>query len=211
MKRLYLLVLLMAVSGLLFSCVHTGRPLFQKPQKPVQTAKKESRPQIPPPKPVPAKEKEPPRPELVLKEARECVLKGDYEEAFDLYRAALAGDPGAASRNPYLEIFEWMREGADGAYEKQDCARAGSAYGLLSINYPDAGNLSFSQGYLKERIKYCSKTLTEEGLAEYREGNLEKALLKWRSALKFDPGNEEARKASETTGVQMKNLKKEKP
>jgi len=206
MKRNFHLLVLILIGALMYSCAPGS--LFGKRTEPVKTARKEIKPQMPAPKPEPLRESPLSKPGPVLKEAREKVLKGGYEEALDVYRSAMARGGKEISRNPYLEILEWVRDGADRAYEEKDYAQAGHAYGLLSLNYPEAARLSFNQAYLAAKISFCSKTLTEEGLAEYREGNLEKALLKWKSALRFDPGNEEARKASETASIQLKNLKK---
>jgi tetratricopeptide (TPR) repeat protein len=203
MRRAFALPVLLALAVITSSCAHPGFFPWKArsvPAKPVQTVKKEpiSKPEIKP---------EPPKPEAFLKGAKEEALKGDYDAALASYKSALAKAP-AESKNPYLEIFEWIKEGGDRAYEKKDFAEAGYAYSLISSNYPDGDGLSFGKGFLKERVAACSKALTEEGLAEYRKGNLDTAVLKWKSVLKFDPENEEAKKASETAKIQLKNLKK---
>ncbi|MCK7476805.1 MAG: tetratricopeptide repeat protein [Candidatus Moduliflexus flocculans] len=60
---------------------------------------------------------------------------------------------------------------------------------------------------LVEVINVCRQGLTNSGLAEYRKGNLEKAIEIWDSLLAFDPGNAEIKKAVETAKAQLEKLR----
>lgn len=59
----------------------------------------------------------------------------------------------------------------------------------------------FTQG-----LNLCSDKLMEKGLAEYRAGQLQMAVSSWSAILVFDPDRKEARRAIETTTIQLRNL-----
>ncbi len=60
---------------------------------------------------------------------------------------------------------------------------------------------------VKEYIDEGSRALMEEGLAEYREGNLGYAIKIWKKIIIFNPNYKEARKAIDTATVQLNNLR----
>jgi hypothetical protein len=56
----------------------------------------------------------------------------------------------------------------------------------------------------------CKKFLFENGLQQYRSGNLNQAISLWKSILVFDPENQEIKKAVDMASLQSKNLQKAK-
>lgn len=46
----------------------------------------------------------------------------------------------------------------------------------------------------------------DQGLQEYRRGELDRAIRTWKSILSFNAGHSEARKAIETATIQKKSL-----
>lgn len=143
----------------------------------------------------------------VVSEAQDDISKGRYEEAFNLYREALNAHPGNRKLvSGYDTGLHTVRKIADMAFEKTDCAAAGGLYRLLVRDAHPAAPAE--DGRLRERIGYCSRTLTERGLASYRKGDLQMAIASWDSVLKFDPDNAEVRKALDTARIQLKNLSK---
>ena len=62
----------------------------------------------------------------------------------------------------------------------------------------------------RRQSPYCRESLTKAGLAEYRKGNLEKAIAVWESLLVFDPDNAEIKKAVETAKTQLNEILKKK-
>jgi hypothetical protein len=79
-------------------------------------------------------------------------------------------------------------------------------------NYSTVGGverfLSYNAGSLDTGIKTCQKTLFEEGLEQYRSGNMSQAISVWRNILTFDPENLEVRKAMDRAIRQVWNLEK---
>ncbi len=145
--------------------------------------------------------------DAVVKEAEGDISGGRYEEAVKLYKQSLAAHPGNRRlAGGYDRGLLEIKRAADSAFEKKEYAAAGSLYFLVAKNYTHAAPAE--AGYLRQRIKSCSGTLTEMGLVSYRKGNLTGAISIWEGVLKFDPGNEEVRKAMETAKVQLKNLSK---
>lgn len=142
--------------------------------------------------------------EIAAKNAQQNIAAGDYEAAINIYRSLLSQYPGDRTVNGKLnETLEAAKDSADSQFRNKDYSGAGEIYSLLENNSP-----AESRQGIKEKKKLCSKMLMEEGLMEYRQGNLDRALLKWRSVLKFDPENDEVKKAADTASVQLKNLKK---
>jgi len=67
---------------------------------------------------------------------------------------------------------------------------------------------TMSKAGLQGSIDKVTSYLMEKGLADYREGRLEKAIATWRKILAYDPTNEEANKSVKTATTQLENLKK---
>jgi hypothetical protein len=69
----------------------------------------------------------------------------------------------------------------------------------------------FTKAELQANVDKVSGALMENGLVEYRKGNLESAIVVWKSILAYDPSHEEALKSVQTATKQLENLKKLSP
>jgi hypothetical protein len=65
---------------------------------------------------------------------------------------------------------------------------------------------SFDREGLAAKIEYCKKILFENGLGQYRSGNLDQAISTWKTILTFDPENQEIKKVVDMATLQLKNL-----
>jgi len=149
---------------------------------------------------------------LSKKQARRSLEAGDFEKALDLYKAAEEEYNVAGLSADLKRTMENIKSEADGAAAKEDFISAGKAYAVLWKNYSlyekSAPSPSFSKASLDEGIKKCRTQLTQKGLAQYRKGNLSKAISLWQGILLFDPDNIEIKKAIDTATQQLKKLQK---
>lgn len=149
---------------------------------------------------------------LVGIQARQELGAGSYEKALTTYQAALRDYPGDKTlKDGYAGVIAALRAAGAKALAAKDYAQAGKDFGLLlkyaaSSGGPGAGTGS-NRKEMDEAIKLCSANLTKRGLAEYRKGNLDKAIAVWESLLIFDPDNVEIKKAVETAKAQLGKLK----
>jgi tetratricopeptide (TPR) repeat protein len=151
-------------------------------------------------------------------EARREMKAGNFGKAVGLYRAALKDQPGEKSaRADYASAILEIKAAGDRALAERDYAAAGRIHGLLLNNLGSFEGLegigkavaaSLRRDRLVEAIKVCRQGLTNSGLAEYRKGDLEKAIEIWDSLLAFDPGNAEIKKAVETAKAQLGKVKR---
>lgn len=149
---------------------------------------------------------------------RRQLKAGDYERALGLCQAALREQPKDKSvRADYAAAILGAKAAGDKALAGREYAVAGRIHSLLLNNAGSfeglegigkAAAASLESERLVETIKVCRQALTNSGLAEYRKGNLEKALEIWDSLLAFDPGNAEIKKAVETAKAQLAKVKK---
>ena len=113
-------------------------------------------------------------------------------------------------RNGYIRTLESIKTNGDRAFEGRNFALAGSVYEIVLRNVSSVshlnGSLSFSKEGLTAKISNCRKVLFENGLKQYRSGNLNQAISLWKSILIFDPDNREIRKAVNMATVQLENL-----
>ncbi len=136
-----------------------------------------------------------------VESARLAFSKGDYAGAVGICRAAEAAHPSEEPlRAGCSGLYKDIRVDADRFYEKKDCATAGWLYYLLD-------GQKEAPGADARRIKGCSTRLENEGLALYRQGKLQAAIVQWRKALLMDPANAEIRKAAGTAETQLKTLR----
>ena len=64
-----------------------------------------------------------------------------------------------------------------------------------------------SVGQIRQKLNFCSDQLMAKGLAAYRAGDMQQAIDFWTALLVFDPERIEAKKAIETSSIQLRNLK----
>ena len=147
------------------------------------------------------------------KQARSCLKSGDIQKGIDIYRGLIQQYPwDTMVRYFYVSLLESIKGQGDLDFERKDLAHAGRAYGILLKNYSTLGGLerflSYNAELLDTRIEICRKILFEEGLEQYRSGNLGQAISVWRNILTFDPENLDAKKARDKAIRQVRNLEK---
>jgi tetratricopeptide (TPR) repeat protein len=137
---------------------------------------------------------------------------GRYDKALAVYQAGLGEYPGDKTLGAvYAGTVEELEAIGRKALDANDYALAGRVDALLLRNFASFDALAtrprVSREELAEAIELCRSSLTKNGLAEYRKGNLEKAIATWQGLLVFDPENAEIRKAVETAKAQLAKLK----
>jgi tetratricopeptide (TPR) repeat protein len=136
---------------------------------------------------------------------------GNFRKAVDLCKEVYRKYPQDPTiRNGYIRTLESIKTNGDRAFEGRNFALAGSVYEILLRNVSSAshlnGSFSFSKEGLMAKIRNCRKVLFEDGLNQYRSGNLNQAILLWKSILTFDPDNQEVKKAVDMATLQLENL-----
>ena len=136
---------------------------------------------------------------------------GDFRKAVDLCKEVYKKYPQDPTvRNGYIRTLESIKTNGDRAFEERDFALAGSVYEIVLRNISSVshlnGSLSFGKEGLTAKISNCRKVLFENGLKQYRSGNLNQAILLWKSILTFDPDNREIKKAVNMATLQLENL-----
>jgi tetratricopeptide (TPR) repeat protein len=152
---------------------------------------------------------------LIEEQVSSHLNAGEFRKAIDLCKEIYQTYPQDPTiRAGYIRTLESIKSGGDRAFEKSDFALAGCVYGLLLKHYssvgPLNGSLSFNREGLTVRMEGCKKFLFENGLRQYRSGNLNQAISLWKSILIFDPENQEIKKAVDMASLQSKNLQKTK-
>jgi len=147
------------------------------------------------------------------KQARSCLKNGEVQKGIDIYRGLIQQYPWDTTvRNGYVSLLESIKGQADLDSKRKDFAQAGRTYRILLKNYSSLSHLnrflSYNAGLLNTGIETCRKILFEDGLEQYRSGNLSQAISIWRDILTFDPENLEVRKATDKATLQTRNLKK---
>ncbi len=135
-----------------------------------------------------------------------------YEQASSLLQEALKAGPGEPRLKKQIEkLLIELKSSGDRSLSDLDFARAGWYYSLAKKNWSKfkgyTGSLSFRLEDLDSGLKTCSQQLTNQGLVEYRKGNLKGAISIWESILTFDPDNEQIKKAIETARAQLQQIK----
>jgi tetratricopeptide (TPR) repeat protein len=147
------------------------------------------------------------------KQAQFFLKNGDFQKGIDNYKGLLQQYPkDTIVRYCYVSFLESIKKQADLDFKRKDFAHAGTTYRILLKNYSTVGGverfLSYNAESLDTGIKTCQKTLFEEGLEQYRSGNMSQAISVWRNILTFDPENLEVRKAMDRAIRQVWNLEK---
>lgn len=147
--------------------------------------------------------------------ALQDLKAGDYTKALDAYSAVLKeypGDNDLAAR--YLRTVREVKAAGDKALVGKDFAQAGKLDSLLFQRYPFfegmKPGLPFGRPDLAAALAICRDGLTKAGLAEYRKGDLARAIAVWEALLAFDPGNTEIKKAVDTAKTQLKGIDRKK-
>ncbi len=147
-------------------------------------------------------------------EAGLSALSGEnYEIALEMFAAAWKenpGHPGVARDFP--EALISLKKSGDQAMKQgrlEDAGRRWEATTRYMSHPAEKGRpLPFTKTELRGGIDRLSASLMEKGLVEYRKGNLEAAIVFWRSILAYDPSHAEAARSVQTASTQLENLKK---
>ncbi len=145
--------------------------------------------------------------------AQSFLRGGDLQRAIDAYSVLAQQYPrDQAVGSRFASLLESIKEQGDVDFERQDFASAGRIYRTLLKNYPSVRPLhpllSYDAGFLNRKVENCRKILFEEGLRQYRSGNLNRAISIWGEILSFDPENQEAKKAKDKATLQAGNLER---
>ena len=138
---------------------------------------------------------------------------GEFQKAIDIYKEVYQKHPQDPTvRSSYIKTLESIKSSGDRAFEKNKFELAGCIYQTLlkhvsSVTYLSR-SFSFGREVLTVKIKSCKKILFENGLEQYRSGNLNQAISIWKSILSFDSENQEIKKAVDIAILQSKNLEK---
>lgn len=151
------------------------------------------------------------RPVIAL--ARQSLAAGNHRQALVTLRTAYEENRrNGALKDAYLRAVEQTKKDADAAYAGKRYAPAGVLYDTLLrdgfVPADRAEELSFRREFVQERIRACSKALTRSGLARYREGKLEAAIVLWEQVLVFDRDNQEVKDSLATARTQLRSLEK---
>ncbi len=135
-----------------------------------------------------------------------------YEQVSNLLQEALKANPGEPRLKKQIEkLLVELKSSGDRSLADLDFARAGWHYGLAKKNWSKfksyTSSLPFKLEDLDSGLKTCSQQLTNQGLVEYRKGNLKGAISIWESILTFDPDNEQIKRAIQTARAQLQQIK----
>jgi tetratricopeptide (TPR) repeat protein len=153
---------------------------------------------------------------LFIEEQVSSYLKaGEFQRAIDICKEIHQKYPRDLTiRSGYIRTLESIKSNADRAFERGDFAMAGSVYEILSKHISSVTHLDGSSPFDREgltaKIKTCKKNLFENGLEQYRSGNLDQAISIWKGILAFDPENQEIKRVVNMATLQLKNLQKTK-
>ncbi|HRD01618.1 MAG TPA: hypothetical protein PLP57_03105 [Candidatus Saccharicenans sp.] len=147
-----------------------------------------------------------------LTQIEQSLKAKKYEQASNLLLEASKESPGDVRLKKQAErLLTELKSSGDKSLADLDFARAGWYYGLARKNWTKfkayTGQLSFKLEDLSSAIKVCSQQLTNQGMIEYRKGNLKGAISIWESILTFDPENEQIKKAIQTARAQLQQIK----
>jgi len=140
---------------------------------------------------------------------------GEFQKAIDICNEIYRKHPqDPMVRSNTIKTLESIKISGDRAFERNDFALAGCAYEIVLKHVSSLtrlnGSPSFDREGLTEKIKSSKKLLFENGLEQYRSGNLDQAISIWKSILAFDPENQEIKKVVDMATLQLRNLQKAK-
>jgi len=139
--------------------------------------------------------------------------KKNYRRAIELMTDGhQPGSPPARMGREYVAAINGLAAAGEESLSRGDYAVAGQSFKLALESYPTEPSLRERMmrdpKQLKKQMDTCSNRLMEQGLMEYRRGNMENAIRKWKELVAFDPGHHEAKKALETATAQLRALQK---
>jgi tetratricopeptide (TPR) repeat protein len=141
------------------------------------------------------------------------VKAGEFQRAIDISKELHQKYPRDLTiRSGYIRTLESIKSNGDRAFGKGDFALAGWVYDILFKHVSSVTHLNGSSPFNREtltaKIETCKKNLFENGLEQYRSGNLDQAISIWKSILTFDPGDQEIQMVVDKATLQLDNLQK---
>lgn len=145
------------------------------------------------------------------KKVTALIEKGSYRRALELMGGrSHPGHPTAGMEREYITAIDKMIAAGEESFSRGEYAAAGQSFKCTLDYYPADPTLrkmaQSEPNQIKARLEECSNHLMEQGLQEYRRGNLENAIKKWKGLIAFNGGHKEARKAIETATIQLRAL-----
>lgn len=190
------IILLLALTGMV-SCSSRDKVLVDSADEKLQQA--------------PPSVKNYQQPSPLRKKVASLLEKRNYRRAIELM-----GDrnqlnrPVAGMEKEYILAVNGLLEAGEAALNRGDCAVAGHAFKWALDAYPAEPslrrNIRWNPKKVKKHMETCSNRLMDQGLQEYRRGDLESAIRTWKGIIAFNAGHKEARKAIETATIQMRSL-----
>jgi TolA-binding protein len=149
---------------------------------------------------------------VIRKKLADFIQNRDYTSAIDLIMVEVEnGKHEITYDGLYVASINGLIENGMEYYAEGDYGRAGIAFTKTIDNFPSSRSIAYRIKSSPKEIKPYIKTLTdklmEEGLKEYRSGNLGNAISTWRKITEYHPDRSEANKMIDITTIQMENLK----
>jgi outer membrane protein assembly factor BamD (BamD/ComL family) len=184
-------ILLLALTAGLAACSSQKTSLVKpagESQQPAAAPKRQS--QIPP----------------LRRKVVSLLEKKNYRQAIEL----MNGKNREGLEKEYVQALNGLLEAGNDAFSSGDYGAAGRSFKMALNAYPAEPPLrdrvSHEPKQIRALLDACVNRLMEQGLEEYRRGNLESAIGKWKALLAIRPGHKEAKKALDTATVQLQAL-----
>ena len=149
-----------------------------------------------------------PQVSLLRRKVVTLLEKKNYRQAIEL----MNGRNREGLEREYILAVNGLLEAGNDAFSSGDYAAAARAFKGVLNAYPAEPSLRDRISHDPKRIKVlleaCVNRMMEQGLEEYRRGNLESAIRKWKALLAISPGHQEAKKALDTATVQLQTLQR---
>jgi hypothetical protein len=134
-----------------------------------------------------------------------------YRQALEtLTRRREPNHPPPGMEKEFITTINCLLEAGEDAMARNECLTAGLNFRAALEAYPGEPLLrkkvKIAAKRVKTHLQSCSARLMDQGVQEYRRGELDQAIRTWKGILSFDPGHKEARKAIETASIQKKSL-----
>jgi hypothetical protein len=148
---------------------------------------------------------------LLRKRVAALLEKGSYRRALELMGGKNhPGHPAVGMEREYITAINGLLGAGEESFSRGDYAAAGQSFKCVLDSYPVDPVLRvrvrLEPKQVRAHLEACSNRMMEQGLQEYRRGNLESAIRKWKELIAFNAGDKEARKAIETATVQLRAL-----
>lgn len=148
---------------------------------------------------------------VLRKKVNPLLKKKHYRRALELVcERHQANQPLDGMEKEYIAAVNGLLEIGEDAMSSSDYGFAGQNFRTVLDAYPAesklVGKIKSSEKVLKAHLETCSNELMEQGLEQYRRGELEKAIKTWKTIIAFSADHKGAEKAIATATVQEKSL-----